>query len=44
LACWGKLGIQWDVSVNISDHVLHIIGTIGISCIMEIFVFAAWEI
>ena len=44
MACWSKLGIQWDVSINISDCVLHMIGTAEISCILEIFVFAAWEI
>jgi len=32
------------VSLNIQERVLHMIGSAGLSCIMEIFVFAAWEI
>ena len=32
------------MSLNTQERVLHMIGSAGISCIMEIFVFAAWEI
>ena len=44
LSCWNKLSIQWDVSLSIQERVLHMIGSTGLPCIMEIFVFAAWEI
>ena len=44
LSCWNKLSIQWDVSLSIQERVLHMIGSTGLPCIMEIFVFTVWEI
>jgi len=44
LSCWNKLSIQWDASLSIQECVLHMIGSTGLPCIMEIFVFTVWEI
>ena len=44
LSCWNKLSIQWDASLSIQERVLHMIGSTGLPCIMEIFVITVWEI
>jgi hypothetical protein len=42
--CWGSIGIQWNMSLHVSDRILSARNNFVSPCFMEVLACATWNI